>query len=1510
MHRCFILKCYMTEKYLKKMEERFSALLSILIFLGVPLHLCTQENSIRFRHISIEHGLSQLSVYCIHQDRHGFMWFGTEYGLNRYDGYDFKIYRYESNKLASISDSYVRCIYEDNEGFLWIGTRNGGLNRFNPKTEIFIRYINNEKNPDSLSYNDVRSICEDNFGSLWIGTASGGVNRFDRKTEKFGKYQPNTSGLSHDDVRVIYKDHSGVLWIGIFGGGLIRFDPKTNKFIRYKSEPNNPYSLSNDRIMAICEDKNHVLWIGTYGGGLNKYEPTTGKFTQDKRLSKVEQVWSIKEDSSGVLWIGTKSEGLYRLDQKTGDASNYKHNGANPYSLSNDFILSIHEDRAGMLWYGTYGGGLNTFDPNNSNYTIYQNEACNLNSLSGNEVLQVYDDNKGYLWIGTAKNGLNKYDQKNKKFECYKNIKSDPNSLSNNRVVAIYEDDSGNLWIGTTDGLNEFDRKTEKFSKYTTKNSRLRDDEITALCGEQSDIMWVGTYSGGLNRFDLKTKEFTGCYTYNKDDLNSLGNNNILTLFEDKSGIIWVGTVDGLNKFEPTTGKFIRYNREDGLSHNFVQAIFKDRSRKLWIGTINGLNQFDGLENSFKVFHLASNYIGGIQEDEDGNIWIGTLNGLSRLNLKEEKIQDYEVDETLRDFATNQNVSFKNKEGRMYFGGPQGLVSFFPKDISSKKNTVSPLMIITDSPFFDRDVKIDWENHPSPSGMPIYETASLTLNHNQNVISFDFAALHFANPKRNKYKYKLEGWDKEWFETDSKNRRATYTNLPAGDYTFKIRGSNKDGVWSEEVNLVKVKILPPPWLTWWAYTLYIFAGVGLAFWFVMSQRRKLTKERSVSEKLKQVDKLKDEFLSNASHELRTPLNGIIGIAESLLNGATGKLLPEIDANLAMIVSSGKRLASLVNDLLDFSRLKNKKPDMRKKPVDLRSITDVVLRHLRSLIVDKNLELINAVEPDIPPVDADENRLQQILFNLVGNAVKFTDSGTVIVSAEVKEDMLHTQVSDTGIGIPEEKRQLIFESFEQAEGSNSRPYGGTGIGLAITKQLVELHGGKIWVESTVGKGSIFTFTLPISRGNIETKAESKPTSDKIPVFDMENISIIPPKYYVSSTTSTGNTVDGKFHILVVDDDQVNRQVIRNFLVMQNCSVTEASSGTEALKILQDRNRFDLILLDIMMPHMSGYEVCQKIRERYSINELPIIFITAKNQEADIVAAFNEGGNDFLSKPVSKGELLARVKTHLQLLETQSQLIQSEKMASLGTLVAGVAHELNNPAGNIMMYAEYFERKIKDILRIFERYHHLNKNIEIAGLPYEESKEEISKYSKKLLDNSARIYDIIQDLRNFSRKEDHPVKKPVDINKIIQSSVNLTGNTIKKSTRNFSCELSEELPMFNGNFQRLEQVLINLIINACQALPDDSRGIYISSIFDKEKSEIIVKVRDEGEGIAEKDTKHIIEPFFTTKREKGGTGLGLWVSHNIIQEHEGEMKFESPPGKGTTVSLHLPVKSMKG
>ena len=1326
--------------------------LFILMILSLPGF--AQNSNLKFKALSLDEGLSQSTVYAILQDSLGFLWVGTQDGLNKYDGYEFTVYRHDPQDLYSLSHNEIFTLHEDSSGTLWIGT-GGGLNRFDREQDQFIRYQSDMGKPNHLSNNTVWSIHEDNSGLLWIGTNGGGLNQFDPQQETFVHYQhdpKNPQSLSDDAVWPIYQDKTGILWIGTDGGGLNRFDPQQQVFTHYLPNAQVPDDFSN-YITSIYEDKTGILWIGTING-LHKFDRFVGSFVsyfpdpQNPNSLSYRAVWAICEDSLGRLWVGTDGGGLNQFDRESETFVHYQHDPQNATSLNNDVIFSLYPDRAGTIWVGTGGGGLNQFNPRLKKFEHYYHEPKNPNSLNYNDILSIYEDREGILWVGTEGGGLNQFDQKRQTVTHYLPDPENPNSLSHDEVQSIYEDKKRVLWIGTYGGgLNRFNREQNQFVSYQNDpndSHSLGNDYVMSIYEDKTGILWIGTREG-LDQFDRDSNQFVH-YTHNPNEANSLSDNAISAIYEDSSGMLWIGTEgEGVNKFDRESNQFVHYQHApqnlSSLSHNDISAIHEDKNGGLWIGTFGGgLNKFDRATETFTHYRkkqgLANDTVYGILEDNQGNLWLSTNKGLSKFNLKTEQFRHYDVADGLQSNEFN-TAHHKSRRGELFFGGINGFNAFYPEQV--KDNPYRPPLVMTDFKIFNQSVPIDAH---SPLQQHINLTKEITLSYKQSFFVFEFAALNFVQPEKNQYAYQLEGFDHDWNQVGTL-RHAHYTNVPHGEYTFRVKGSNNDNVWNEQGATIKIIIPPPPWKTWWAYTLYVLTILAIIVSYIRAQQRKLLakqqeleheqqeleREQKISAQLREADRLKDEFLANTSHELRTPLNGIIGIAESLVDGAAGPINQQLRSNLDMIVGSGRRLFSLVNDILDFSHLKQKEINLQIKAVDIRSIADVVLALTQPLIGSKKIELSNTIPSDLPPINADENRVQQILYNLVGNAIKFTDRGEVKISAETVtmaktnlesvhnetkgddvsalalEKGLAITVSDTGIGVLPEKLDRIFEAFEQADGGTARIYGGTGLGLAVTQKLVQLHGGKMSVQSQPGVGSEFTFILPsqlsvISKQLSEPVQISQASQYTLPLDTKPLLATTSQESHLQITEeNTGlqpTEENRQFTILVVDDDQINRQVLVNHLSLHNYTIHEAASGMETLAYFEKKNKPDLILLDIMMPQMNGYDVTRKIRETWKADKLPIILLTAKDQIADLVLGLESGANDYLTKPVYKEELIARIKTHVHILQLQAKALQVaiENRNKLKQILEGI------PIGVAMLNCKgepsYINKRAKQLL----------------------------------------------------------------------------------------------------------------------------------------------------------------------------------------------------------------------
>lgn len=806
-----------------------------------------------FEEISIEEGLSQSIVYDIFQDHRGFLWFCTEDGLNKYDGYSFAFFKHQPNDSNSLSHSFVLSVYEDTSGIFWIGTFNGGLNRYDPMTGKFKHYRSNPTNPLSLSHDVVRVIYEDRSGYLWIGT-DGGLNKFDRVKEEFIQYRHDPSdpySISHDVIRSIFEDRSGILWIGTNAGGLCRFDRKREIFISYTRNVLDPRSISHNSIRSIYQDRSGTLWIGTYGGGLNRLienspdsEPGFAHYSAAQGYLSDDRVLDIYEDSSGILWIGTDGGGLNAYNKEVDRFFHYRHDRFDNRSLGNDHIIVIYEDRSGVLWFGTYGGGLNKLS-NKKRFIHYKTDPYNQNSLSQNIVWSIYQDNDGILWIGTHGGGLNKFNRQTNKWTHYLHDPNDSNSISNNIVRVIYEDGNGILWLGTHGGgLNSFDKKTEKFTAYMYQPNNpysISHNEIRSIYEDREGWLWIGTNGGGLNRFNRNNGNFSR-YLSDPNNPVSLSNNYVRVIYQDNEGIFWIGTQGGgLNRFDKRTGEFKHYrtNLLDSLSlsNDYIFTILEDNEKNLWIGTWGGgLNKFNKKNKTFKRYTtqdgLTDNQIYGILEDEDKKLWISTNRGLSKFDPYTETFRTYTTQDGLQSNEFNGGAFYKSVKGEMFFGGINGFNAFYPDEIV--ENQFNPAVVITSFCIFNKEVDF---------GQPVDEIKEIKLSYQDYYFCFEFACLDFTAPMKNKYAYKMEGLDDNWIYTDASRRFASFTTLASGKYTFQVKASNSDGIWSEDIVSVNLTISPPYWKTWWFRTIVVLVMLSVVFFVYRRRMRFLERKR-------------------------------------------------------------------------------------------------------------------------------------------------------------------------------------------------------------------------------------------------------------------------------------------------------------------------------------------------------------------------------------------------------------------------------------------------------------------------------------------------------------------------------------------------------------------------------------------------------------------------------------------------------------------------------------------
>ena len=831
-----------------KIKGKISIKVSLLIF-ALMNSICPQVRDVSFDHIFLEEGLSQSIVKCILQDKSGFMYFGTEDGLNIYDAYSFKILRNSPNDPNSLSYNDIACMCEDSLGRLWIGTFNSGVNLFVKARNKIIRLNHNRNNLNSLSNDNINAIVEDKKGNIWIGTDNG-LNRiinassinYDFKVQRGVIDSADHINLINERIMSILTAKNGELWVGT-GSGLFRISESiSGKFFtirRYKNENSNKKSISNNTIRSIFEDKEGDFWIGT-DRGLNKltYDESNSKSPEfykyfhshiNKNSIGNNEIYAVSQDSTGMIWIGTNGGGINIYNKKKGQFASYQYDPMDPRSLSANEIRSLYLDRSGIMWIGTYGGGINKVSRKSGQFYHYIHRTNNSNSLNHPIVWSFYQNRDSVLWIGTH-NGLDRLDRKTNTFHHLTHIPG-KNSLSSNVVRVITPVDKNMILIGTNGGgVDELNLITGKFKNWSHDPSNpnsLIHNEIRTIYNDKDEIIWIGTYGRGMDRFDPSTGIFKHYYNI-QDDSTSLSQDYVRVIVEDDEGYLWIGTEGGgLNRFDKKKEKFIRYRANQGnpasLSSDYIFTILIDSPGIFWLGTYGGgLNKFYSKTGKCKIYNvengLPSNSIYGIIKDRSGSLWLSTNNGLSKFNPAEEKFKNYNVKDGLQDNEFNGGSYYLTKSGELLFGGINGFNSFYPENI--KDNNYIPPVVLTSFKKFNKEVNFS---------LPLNSIREIILSYSDDVFSFEFAALDYFSPEKNKYAYKMDGVDKDWVYVNAEQRFAAYTTLPPGNYIFHVKGSNSDGVWNVAGISLLIKIIPPFWQRIWFILLIAVIIIGIAY---------------------------------------------------------------------------------------------------------------------------------------------------------------------------------------------------------------------------------------------------------------------------------------------------------------------------------------------------------------------------------------------------------------------------------------------------------------------------------------------------------------------------------------------------------------------------------------------------------------------------------------------------------------------------------------------------------
>ena len=1193
---------------------------------------------VRFDHLTSADGLSSDSVFSVLQDRHGFLWFGTQNGLDRYDGYRITQYKHDPANSTSIGGDFIQFLFEDSRGGIWSGRST--LSRFDPATETFKRY---DLPPEVSGRAVVWAMCEDRAGRIWL--AASGVPRIYRIDPANGAFTAVDIGTGlppqpYPSIESLFLDSKGILWIGS-SLGLIRLDPATQATKAYPPAYPNPKILTT-RIRGIAEDASGDFWLATNEGARNFFDPASEAFRRRWAAAKTGDLGqdvnnSISAGPGGVIWQGT-THGLQVFDPASGRMAVLRHHPADRYSLSADEIWATTTDRNGDLWVGTKGGGVNRFSPASMRFGAIRRDPDNPHSLGEDNVRAIYCDRLDIVWIGTYGGGLNRLDRTSGKWTHFRHDPRNSRSLDDDRVYSIYEDRSGELWIGTAAGINRLDRRTGAFTRFTRGTIGISGSAIPtySLLEDRTGRFWFG--AGNFN--DTLDRQ-TGA-------VGPMQENGGLSSYEDRDGNLWFGAITGLTKMD-LSGKIrkIRFSLTPGTDKpDVVQINFMHRDSHgiMWLATETGLIRFDPKTENYTRYAtsqgLPDNTVQCIAPDREGNLWLSTNNGLSRFDPRTNRFSNYHQSDGLQGEQFNRKSCFVDAAGTMYFGGVQGFNIFDPRRIPPSPGESSKV-VLTEFRLHGKVVPV---GAGSVLSRPIWDTDRLNLSYQDNSFALEFAALSYRDQSKTRYRFRLDGLEAQWTEVDSRSRSARYTGLSPRNYRFRVQASTDGRNWSGQEASLAIDIALPWWMTRWsqAGAVLVFASLlfgtyklrvralqarGLRLQELVTQKTaELVEARNQAEQARmqaeQASTAKSAFLANMSHELRTPLNAILGFSNLL-----GKRVESEDQrrDLDIINRSGEHLLTLINDVLDVAKIEAGRSVLDLAPCDLWGIVRDVADMMRVRAAEKGLALELELPGDVPRyIRADAFKLRGVLINLVGNAVKYTERGSITLRVSAREGdtggqaLLRFEVEDTGVGIAPEDLERIFEPFEQAGRDRNRK--GTGLGLAITRHAVQSMGGRIEVESTVKQGSCFHFEIPV-----ETTAgfESAPAPCEVAGLEPGQ-----PEY----------------RILIVEDQRENWMVLQRMLQDAGFQVRVAENGKEAVECFREW-RPEFIWMDLLMPVMDGIETTRQIRGLEGGRDVKIAALTASGSDWRRDEVLASGLDDYLTKPYRPAEIFEAMERQL-------------------------------------------------------------------------------------------------------------------------------------------------------------------------------------------------------------------------------------------------------------------------
>jgi signal transduction histidine kinase/ligand-binding sensor domain-containing protein/DNA-binding response OmpR family regulator len=1235
-----------------------------------------QSEYYHFSKLNTYNGLSHNQVNAILKDPDGFLWFGTVSGLNRYDGYSFKIFRKKPSDSTSLYDNYILSLFGLPNGKMWVTTREGPC-IYNSNTEKFDADYSKYLHSLGLPEGQVNNIVKGNGGRYWFLYDNLDLYMYSDKDKTVKLFNHNPAFNPDAKIASFQETKDGKLWLVYQNGFLQQYDVKSDKII-YSANALQRLTKGNISYNLLI-DRDGDLWLWYYINGVFLFHPrdsSVKRFNENSFPSRLKSnlVSQVVQDNNGLIWVGTDHGGVTLIDKRNNFKTSYLLNDPeDSKSLSQNTITTIYKDDIGIIWLGTYKQGINYLNSNIVQFPHYHHQESNPNSLPYDDVNQFVEDNSGNIWIGTNGGGLIYFDRKENTFKQYLHDPNNKNSLSSNVIVSLCIDNENILWIGTyLGGLNSFDGI--KFSHYRhadADSASLADDNVWKIFEDREQNLWVGTLGGGLDLLNRKT----GWFTHHRNQQGKPGilpSNYISDIIQDREGNLWISTDNGIAVLkENSNGKvFYHYSKEkNSLSNNTVICISEDGKGRIWVGTSEGLDLFNEQTKTFQTFTMSDglpdNMILNILEDEHQSLWISTPNGLCNA-IPEQKengidlsVINYNELNNLQNQEFNNKAAYKIRAGELIFGGPSGFNIINPSAI--KKPVYHSKIVFTDLEILNKKIEPgELINNRVLLRRSLSQLQGIDLKYKENVFSIEFASLDFANSKLDKYAYMLGGFNTDWLYADGNQRRATYTNLDPGHYTFKVKVLNSDGLWSD-IKELQITIEPPIWRTPVAYIIYILILAGLLILIRritldrIHMRYEVAHQRREAERAHALEQLKTKFFTNVSHEFRTPLSLIIAPLERIIKQTPDE---EHKKQLNLVQRNAKRLLNLVNQLLDFRKMEVQEIKLHPSIGDIIRFSQDISNSFLDVAEKKKIQLSYAANVDSLEIYFDKDKIEKILFNLLSNAFKYTEENGIVninliynppVNNE-SDGTLAIEVKDTGIGIQADMHEKVFERFFQTDVPESMVNQGTGIGLAITKAFVKLHNGIITVKSEPGRGTCFKVLLP-----------AKKIYDPPSVAATNPISGEEAEQIISEESQKRGK---KKTILVVEDSEDLRFYLKDNLKGQY-KVEEATNGKEGWEKIKLLNP-DLVVSDIMMPLMDGVELSRKIKTETATSHIPVILLTAMGSEEKQLAGFKAGVNDYITKPFTFEILASRIRNLLAQQELLHKRFQKQIEVNPGEL----------------------------------------------------------------------------------------------------------------------------------------------------------------------------------------------------------------------------------------------------